>query len=472
MRPEEPDPSPDADLFRNRLEHMLDQRHELFRLSALIDWREFDTAFGELYCADNGSPAKATRLMVGLQYLKHLYGLSDEAVVKRWVENPYWQYFCGEDYFQHQLPIDPSSMTRVRQRIGEAGCEQILKLTLTAGLQSKTIKPSDYKRVTVDTTVQEKAVSFPTDSKLLNRSRERLVKLCRQHAVVLRQSYARKGPEALLRANRYAHARQQRRMRRQVKRLRTYLGRVVRDIERKLAGQVDLQAAFSDELTKAKRLLAQQRSDRNKLYSLHAPEVECISKGKAHKRYEFGVKASIATTNKSNFVVGGLALPGNPFDGHTLVSALAQVRRLTERAIEEAFVDRGYRGHGEEQTRVYISGQKRGIKTRRLKHSLKRRQAIEPVIGHLKADGLLGRNYLKGSAGDQMNVMLSCAGHNLRLILRQLRIFYRRLFGDAKRLIGAERFVGACKALLTNGFSWRYSWAPSSRSLVHQLKAN
>ena len=471
MRPEEPDPSPDADLFRNRLEHMLDQRHELFRLSALIDWREFDTAFGELYCADNGSPAKATRLMVGLQYLKHLYGLSDEAVVKRWVENPYWQYFCGEDYFQHQLPIDPSSMTRFRQRIGEAGCEQILKLTLQAGLQSKTIKPSDLKRVTVDTTVQEKAVSFPTDSKLLNRSRVRLVKLCRQHAVVLRQSYARKGPEALLRTNRYAHARQQRRMRGQVRRLRTYLGRVVRDIERKLAGQAGLQAVFSDELNKAKRLLAQQKSDRNKLYSLHAPEVECISKGKAHKRYEFGVKASIATTNKSNFVVGGLALPGNPFDGHSLVSALAQVRRLTGCAVDEAFVDRGYRGHGEEQTRVYISGQKRGIKTRRLKRSLKRRQAIEPVIGHLKADGLLGRNYLKGSVGDQMNVMLSCAGHNLRLILRQLRIFCRRLFGGAAQLSGLKRLVDAYKVPLTNGLSWRYLQEPSNRNLVFQAPA-
>ena len=215
-----------------------------------------------------------------------------------------------------------------------------------------------------------------------------------------------------------------------------------------------------------------KKSDRNKLYSLHAPEVECISKGKAHKRYEFGVKASIATTNKSNFVVGGLALPGNPFDGHTLVSALEQVRRLTERPVEEAFVDRGYRGHGEEQTRVYISGQKRGIKTRRLKRSLKRRQAIEPVIGHLKADGLLGRNYLKGSVGDQMNVMLSCAGHNLRLILRQLRVFCRRLFGGATQLSDLKRLVGACRALLTNGFSWRYPWAPSGGSLLRQLHAN
>jgi IS5 family transposase len=300
MRPKAPDESPSPDLFRNRLDNMLDQRHELYRLADLIDWDSFDTAFGELHCPDNGCPAKATpRLMVGLQYLKHMHGLSDDQVVMRWVENPYWQYFCGEEYFQHQLPIDPSSMSRFRRRIGEPGCEKILRATIEVGVKSKTIKRSDLKRVTVDTTVQEKAVTFPTDSKLLNRSRSRLVKLCRKHGVALRQSYVRKGPEALLLANRYAHARQMRRMRRQVRKLRTYLGRVIRDIERKITGSTELQAIFADELAIAKRLLKQQKADKNKLYSLHTPEVECISKGKAHKRYEFGVKASIATTNKS-----------------------------------------------------------------------------------------------------------------------------------------------------------------------------
>jgi IS5 family transposase len=220
-------------------------------------------------------------------------------------------------------------------------------------------------------------------------------------------------------------------MRRQVRKLRTYLGRVVRDIERKTADSAERQAIFARELAMARLLLNQKKTDRNKLYSLHAPEVECISKGKAHKRYEFGVKASIAATNKSNFVVGGMALPGNPFDGHTLVGALDQVRRLTGSVIDEVFVDRGYRGHGEEESTVYISGQRRGIKTQRLRRSLKRRQAIEPVIGHLKSDGLLGRNYLKGTEGDHMNVMLSCAGHNLRLILRQLRILCLQLLGSS-----------------------------------------
>ena len=456
MRPNKPALSPDIDLFRNRLDNMIDQQHELYRLADLIEWHSFDAMFGELYCADNGCPGKAMRLMVGLQYLKHMYRLSDEQVVMRWVENPYWQHFCGEEYFQHQMPIDPSSMTRFRNRIGKSGCEKIFQATINAGLKSKTVKQRDLKRVTVDTTVQGKAVTFPTDSKLLNRSRTRLVKLCRRHGVNLRQSYARKGPQALLRANRYAHARQMCRMRRQVKTLRTYLGRVVRDIERKIADSSELQAIFANELSMAKRLLKQQQKDKNKLYSLHAPEVECINKGKAHKRYEFGVKASIATTNKSNFVVGGIALPGNPYDGHTLVNALKQVRQLTNRCIDEVFVDRGYRGHGEEGSSVYISGQKRGIKTLRLKRSLKRRQAIEPVIGHLKSDGLLDRNYLKGSEGDHMNVMLSCAGHNLRLILRQLRIFCLRLLATPAGVkLGTRQVVHPSK--LVTQFSF---WVP------------
>ena len=425
MTPRDPDAATRAatDLFRERLDNMLNQRHALYRLADLIEWSVFDREFGALYCPDNGCPGKPMRLMVGLQYLKHCYGLSDEAVVSGWVENPYWQYFCGETYFQHVPPIDPSSLTRFRQRIGESGCEKILQVTVSAGVQSKAVKARDFKRVTVDTTVQEKAVSYPTDSKLLNRSRARLVRLCRKQGVGLRQSYARRGPRALQQANRYGHARQFRRLRREVKRLHTYLGRVVRDIERKTADSPGQQAVFAEELALARRLLSQKKEDKNKLYSVHAPEVECISKGKVAKRYEFGVKASIATTNKSNFVVGGMAVPGSPYDGHTLKTALAQVRRLTGTHIDEAFVDKGYRGHGEVETTVYLSGQKRGIKTQRLKRSLKRRQAIEPVIGHLKADGLLGRNHLKGTEGDQVNVLLSCAGHNLRLILNKLRLF-------------------------------------------------
>jgi IS5 family transposase len=230
-----------------------------------------------------------------------------------------------------------------------------------------------------------------------------------------------------------------------VKKLKTYLGRVVREIERQeLDWRTDPLSSLLivEELTKAKRLLAQEKTSKHKLYSLHAPEVECISKGKAHKRYEFGVKASIAVTNRSNFVVGGLSLPGNPYDGHTLNTALDQVRRITGHGIKEAYVDKGYRGNDEEEATVYLSGQKRGVKTRSLRKRIRRREAIEPIIGHLKNDGHLGRNYLHGSEGDEMNIVLACAGHNLHMILRRLKIFCGQILWTIHRiLVRGRQFI-------------------------------
>lgn len=438
MTPKKPENTPEFDLFRNKLSNMLDQRHALYKLAALINWPSLEDEFGSLYCDHNGAPGKSIRLMIGLEYLKQMYDLSDDKVVARWVENPYWQYLCGETYFQYDMPIEPSSLSRFRQRIGKSGGETLLAESIQAGLKSRTVKTRDFKRVTVDTTVQEKAVTFPTDSKLLNRSRVRLVKLCQHKQMTLRQTYARKGPQAVWKASRYAHAKQMRRMRRQVKTLRTYLGRVVRDIERQIVNDPDRQRDFANELAMAKRLLAQKKHSTGKLYSLHAPEVECISKGKAHKRYEFGIKVSITSTNKSNFIVGAQSLPGSPYDGHTLQDALAQTRRLTHTEIDEAFVDKGYRGHDEQTTQVYLSGQRRGIQTRSLRKRLKRRQAIEPIIGHLKSDGRLGRNYLQGVLGDAMNVLLCCAGYNLRLILRHLRIFWLSIWRLCTAVLGSN----------------------------------
>jgi transposase, IS5 family len=423
MRPRERSETPQSDLFRLKLVNLIDVRHELCRLAERMRWQELVDQFGALY-AEQGRPGVPIRLMVGLHYLKHAYGLSDEVIVKSWVENPYWQYFCGEEYFQHQLPIDPSQMTRFRTRLGAEGCEQLLKLTIAAGLETKTVKPASFTQVTVDTTVQEKAIAFPTDGRLYHKGRVWLVRLAQHSGIELRQSYVRKGKQALFMQQRYAAARQMQRARRELKRSKVYLGRVYRDILRKLPAQAaSVQARFAEPLALVARLLAQQRQDKNKLYSLHAPEVECIAKGKAHKKYEFGIKVSLAATQRDNFIVGALSLPGNPYDGHTLPAALRQVERLTGTKPERCFVDRGYRGHGIEGTEVYIAGQKRGI-TRALRRALKRRNAIEPIIGHTKHDGLMGRNYLKGTCGDAMNAILAAAGHNLRIILRKLRLFW------------------------------------------------
>lgn len=419
MQPKQQKESPQLDMFRKTLENMLSHQHELYRLAGLIDWGMFEQEFGKLY-SEEGRPGIPLRLMVGLTYLGHAFGLSDEEVVRRWVENPYWQYFCGEQYFQHEFPIDPSSMSRWRKRIGEDGAQLVLKLTLAAGVKSEAVRPTSFQRISVDTTVQSKAVAFPTDSRLYNRSRERLVRLAEEYAIPLRQSYDRLGPQALLQVGRYLHARQGKRAKREIKKVKGFLGRVYRDILRKVEERQEVKAFFLPELALASQLLSQEKKDKNKLYSLHAPEVECIAKGKAHKKYEFGVKVSVATTNRDNFVVGMFAEHGNPYDGHTLPKALDQVKQLTGQAVKRCFVDRGYRGHGISDTEVLISGRRRGL-TPQMKKELKRRSAIEPIIGHMKSDGKLGRNYLSGVLGDKINALLCGAGHNIRIILRKLR---------------------------------------------------
>jgi len=273
MKPKKTAAVAQEDLFRLRLDQLLDQRHELYRLANKIDWSAFEVRFGPLY-SDEGRPAIPVRLMVGLHYLKHLFNESDESVVARWVENPYWQYFCGEDYFQHRLPIDPSQMTRFRQRIGETGCELMLSQSIVVGLATKTMTPASMQAVNVDTTVQEKAIAFPTDARLYHKARRALVRLAQKAGIRLRQSYERVGKAALFRQARYAHARQMKRARREQKRLRTWLGRVLRDVERKLPEY--LRARAEKLLTIARRIHQQQRADTGKVYSVHAPEVECI----------------------------------------------------------------------------------------------------------------------------------------------------------------------------------------------------
>lgn len=406
-----------------RLEQILDQRHALYRLAVKIDWEAAEARFGGLY-AEEGRPGIPIRLMVGLHYLKHTFNESDELVVARWVENPYWQYFCGEEYFRHTLPIDPSQMTRFRDRVGAEGCEYMLSLTIRTGLDTKTVSSASLSVVNVDTTVQDKAIAFPTDARLYHKARGALVRVAQGMGIKLRQSYARLSKAALAKHGRYAHAWQTQRAKREQKRLKTYLGRVIRDIDRKM--EVPRSAEYSRLsrlLELARRIHAQQRNDKGKVYSVHAPEVECIAKGKAHKPYEFGVKVGVVSTSKESFVIGMQAFPGNPYDGHTLKASLAQAQRLTGRLTKEVYVDRGYRGHGviQEGLKVWIAGAKRGV-TVAIRKKLKQRNAVEPVIGHMKANGRLARNFLKSSRGDAMNALLCGAGHNLRKILRRLAL--------------------------------------------------
>jgi transposase, IS5 family len=408
------------DLFRSRLSTQLNPKHPLFILTGLIDWKSLEAYFEPLYQAELGHPPRPIRLMVGLTMLQHMEGLSDEQIVEKWVENPYFQYFCGYDHFQWQMPIDPSSLTRWRQRIGEKGMERILSESIKTAIHSGAVCQASLKQTIADTTVQEKAITHPTDSKLLNRARQKLVSLAKKHGISLRQSYTRVGRQAFGQACRYGHAGQYKRMDKQIKKLKTYLGRVMRDIQRKLPdGQQHL---FETMLEMAQKLLLQTKTSSDKLYSLHAPEVECIAKGKAHKRYEFGCKVSLVVTHKEGLVLSSRALHGNPYDGHTLKESLENAEALSGETIEEVFVDKAYKKHGIEGKKIFMSGQRKLSPS--LKKALKRRNAIEPHIGHMKAEAKLGRNYLKGETGDKFNALLVGIGHNLRLILNYLRILF------------------------------------------------
>jgi IS5 family transposase len=413
------------DLLRPRLVDLIDPRHELVKLAALIDWEFFEREWSGFFPSATGRPATSPRLIAGLMYLQHAFKLSDEAVIARWVENPYYQHFTGETFFQHRPPIDPSSLVRWRKRIGEEGVEWLLTRTIEAGHKSGTITDNSLKRVAVDTTVMEKNIAHPTDARLYERARALLAGLAKKAGIEVRQSYARLAPRLAIQVGRYAHARQFKRMRKALRQLKGYVGRVRRDLRRHLQDipQGSVRDRVLDALSRVGRLLEQGPKSKDKLYSLHEPEVDCISKGKARVRYEFGTKVSLATTLDGGFVVGARSFPGNPYDGHTLAPALEQVEILTDTRPDLVVVDRGYRGHGVETSRVLISGQRRGL-TPVLAKLLKRRSAIEPEIGHMKSDGRLARCPLKGSIGDAVFAVLCACGHNIRKILAHIRALW------------------------------------------------
>jgi IS5 family transposase len=318
--------------------------------------------------------------------------------------------------------------------MGEDKLAALIQESLAVAAKTDAMAPKDLARVIVDTTVQPKAVMFPTDAKLLNRARERLVRLAQKRGIGLRQSYRRVGKRALIAHQRYAHAHQFKRAGKALRKLKTYAGRVIRDIARKTAGNEALSEIFAWPLSLSRRVLEQNRHQRGrKVYSLHAPEVECIGKGKAHRPYEFGVKVSVATTlhrsKGGQFVAHVAALPGNPYYGHTLAKVIPAIEMLLGNVLERIFTDAGYRGHNappEYKFRVFNAGQKRHV-TPQIKRQMRRRAAVEPVIGHLKAEHRMGRNYLAHPAGDAINAVLAAAGYNFRLLIRWLSLLWLRI---------------------------------------------
>jgi len=451
MRPRERRKSGQTDLFKARLDQIINMDHPLARLAGAIDWGFLETSFGAVYSDGPGQPPLPARLMAGLAILKHMHDLSDEVLCERWVENPYYQLFCGEEFFQHKLPFDRSSMTRWRQRMDEEKLAALLQESLATAARAGAAKPADFAKVIIDTSVQPKAVAFPTDARLMQRAIDRLARLAKRHGIKLRQSYRRAGKIALIKQQRYTHAKQFKRARRALKSLKTYLGRVIRDICRKITGHGSLEEAFAKELMLARRVHAENKNLRPlkgapaeadlRVFSLHAPEVECIGKGKAHQPYEFGVKVSVATTlchsKGGQFIVHVKALPGKPYDGHTSPAAtppsfarrsllplplgtiIPEIEKKIGVSLKRIFCDAGYKGHNapaEHRFKVYTAGQKRRM-IGTIRREMQRRPAIEPVIGHAKSEHRMGRNYLAGQAGDAINAVLAAVGYNFRRLL-------------------------------------------------------
>jgi IS5 family transposase len=443
------------DFFRSRIDQMIDLRHPLAVLASRMPWQQIEASVAHLFMrkaradvampdldlfgekavragsrSNAGRPRVPLRIMIALLYLKHAFNESDEGVVARWAETPTWQLFSGQAYFEHRQPCDATTLVKFRQLLGEEGVEELLAQTINVAVEQGLIKPQELSRVIVDSTVQHKSIAHPTDSRLLETARVKLVQAAKEAGIGLKQTFAKEGKLLGYKASRYAHARQFKRMRRTIKRQRTIVARLGREIERKASAiGMAVREALGHTLNKAARIAGQsgQRKaieGQPKLYAWHAPEVSCISKGKAKTPYEFGVKVGIASTLRGNLIVGARAFHGNPYDGHTLNEQLEQAGILMQDSGHKpttAFVDLGYRGVDADNpgVRIVHRGKARRISEQE-KRLLKRRQAIEPIIGHLKSDHRMGRCHLKGEVGDSINAVLAAAGYNIRWLLRQI----------------------------------------------------
>lgn len=393
----------------------LNPKHPLLQLAKKIAWNSFDSNFTPLYSV-NGRPAKRIRLMVGLSILKHMENVSDEVIVQQWVQNPYYQAFCGELEFQWQFPCDPSDLVYFRKRIGEKGFEKILASSIVIHG-----KNALEKEVCIDTTVQEKNITFPTDAKLYRKIIVRCLKLAKAHSIKLRRSYAKEIKQRKLECRFAGHPKNRAKARKAIKRLKTIAGRLVRELERELPASV--LDKYAEDFALFHKGLSQKRGGKNKLYSLHEPHVYCMSKGKEHKRYEFGTKVSITVTRDSKIIIGAMAFDSNKFDGHTLPAVLLQTKRLIGHVPEVALCDRGYKGKNKiNDTRVIrpsVTAQNADSKYKDLmRKRFRKRAGIEPVIGHLKSDHRLNKNYLKGFEGDQINILMAAAAFNFRKWMR------------------------------------------------------
>ena len=419
--------------FYSTFEEQLSHRHPLYILANQIQWNMFEQAFSNLY-SEEGRPAKPIRLMVSLLMLKHIRNLSDEVVVEQWFENIYYQYFSGEKTYACGAPCEASELVHFRNRIGEAGIELIFKESIRVNG-----KDGHEQEATTDTTIQEKNITYPTDSKLHRKIIKKCVGIAVGQGIELRQSYTRTVKKLLLEQRFRHHPKNKGRARKADRKMKTIAGRLVRELERKLTPGL-----YQDTLGLFKKVLAQKKADSNKIYSLHEPHTQCMTKGKEHKKYEFGSKVSIITTKTTGVIIGALNIEKNVHDSKTLEPAIEQQQRLTGITLKNNFVDRGYRGVKEVLgTNIVIPDKADKHRTpyekRKMRSGFRRRAAIEPKIGHLKQDHRLSRNFYKGIKGDNINVMLAAAGMNFKRMINKWKknplVFLAQLFNDLFMLL-------------------------------------
>ena len=410
---------PQLEMFKTVLTSFIHPDHDLCQLARKIDWDYLEKEFSPLY-GKVGRPSVPIRTIVGLLILKQMYDLGDETVLDRYLENPYWQHFCGEVYFQYILPFDPSDFVHFRKRIKEGGMMKIFEQSIN--LFGKERVRKEVKEVRVDTTVQEKNITFPTDRKLTEKVIDHCKRIADKEDIKLKRTYTF---EIRKLKHQLRFARKPKNLQKH-KKAQKRLHRIAFKIYHDLVTQLNpIPKSYMEELDVLYRVLTQQKDDKNKIYSVHEPEVLCISKGKEHKQYEFGNKSSFAYTRESGIIVGAIAVKGNAYDGHTLKPQLEQVQELRGGKIKKVIVDRGYKVKGgipkvDIVTPKVLKGESYYLKKKR-EERCRSRAGIEGLISHLKHDHRMLRNYLSGTAGDQINTLLAAAAYNMKKWMRLKR---------------------------------------------------
>ena len=431
MLQKSPNPNQNNFLFPNLLDQ-LDPKEPLLILGNRICWNYFEDEFKDLY-SDIGKPALPIRLMVGLIILKYLENLSDENLVKRWKQNPYYQAFCGQTEFQWKEPCDASELSRFRTRIKAEGGEKILASSIE--LFGKEVKEDE---VCIDTTAQEKNITFPTDAKQYQKIRKGVLKIAKKEGIKLNRTYEKEVKQLKRNTEFGKSSKQKKNAKKATKRLKSIARRLYKEVRSQLSEEDERK--YEEEFKLYERMLRQKRKDKNKLYSLHEPHVYCMAKGKIHKRYDYGVKASVVKTKENSVIIGALAFKENMYDGHTLESVLEQVERVAKYRPQIAVTDRGYKGVDKVGETLIVRPEivkkaktkKEQEQQRQSRQRFRKRAGIEPVIGHLKSDYRLNRNYLKGFLGDEMNIIMSAAAWNfnkyIRLIIEEMKPIFFPLF--------------------------------------------